>query len=65
MNRIPFLVAAHGEYKDTTLTLRDGELADVAPTLLHIIGLPQPKEMTGKSLIVTSLNRHQFFQLSS
>ena len=32
--------------------LRDGVLADVAPKLLEIMGLPQPKEMTGKSLLV-------------
>lgn len=30
----------------------DGMLADVAPTLLHVLGIPQPKDMTGKSLIV-------------
>lgn len=29
----------------------DGRLADVAPTILSIMELPQPKEMTGKSLI--------------
>jgi 2,3-bisphosphoglycerate-independent phosphoglycerate mutase len=29
-----------------------GELADVAPTILEIIGLPKPEAMTGKSLIV-------------
>ena len=29
----------------------DGILADVAPTLLHIMGIPQPAEMTGKDLI--------------
>ncbi len=28
-----------------------GRLADVAPTLLQIMGLPQPAEMNGKSLI--------------
>jgi 2,3-bisphosphoglycerate-independent phosphoglycerate mutase len=28
-----------------------GKLADVAPTLLHLLGLPKPVEMTGKSLI--------------
>ena len=33
-------------------TLRDGRLADLAPTLLHLMGLPQPPEMTGQSLIV-------------
>jgi 2,3-bisphosphoglycerate-independent phosphoglycerate mutase len=32
-------------------TLRDGRLADVAPTLLQLMGLPQPPEMTGESLI--------------
>ena len=32
-------------------TLRDGILADVAPTLLYLLGLPQPKEMTGRNLL--------------
>ncbi|WP_163848659.1 2,3-bisphosphoglycerate-independent phosphoglycerate mutase [Pseudooceanicola aestuarii] len=31
--------------------LRDGRLADLAPTLLALMGLPQPAEMTGESLI--------------
>ena len=31
--------------------VENGILADVAPTMLHIMGLPQPKEMTGKVLI--------------
>ena len=31
--------------------LRDGILADLAPTLLALMGLPQPPEMTGRSLI--------------
>jgi 2,3-bisphosphoglycerate-independent phosphoglycerate mutase len=30
----------------------DGILADVAPTILQIMGIPQPKDMTGKSLIL-------------
>jgi 2,3-bisphosphoglycerate-independent phosphoglycerate mutase len=30
----------------------DGRLADVAPTLLDVMGLPKPEEMTGESLIV-------------
>jgi 2,3-bisphosphoglycerate-independent phosphoglycerate mutase len=30
----------------------DGILADVSPTILHILGIPQPKDMTGRSLIV-------------
>ncbi|BDW86993.1 2,3-bisphosphoglycerate-independent phosphoglycerate mutase [Roseicyclus marinus] len=31
--------------------LRDGILADLAPTLLHLMGVPQPSEMTGRTLI--------------
>jgi 2,3-bisphosphoglycerate-independent phosphoglycerate mutase len=31
--------------------LEDGRLADVAPTLLALIGIPQPAPMTGHSLI--------------
>lgn len=31
--------------------LRNGRLADLAPTLLDLMGLPLPPEMTGRSLI--------------
>ncbi len=34
--------------------LTDGILADVAPTLLFLLGLPQPREMTGRSLLADS-----------
>lgn len=34
------------------VTLRDGRLADLAPTLLDLLHLPLPPEMTGQSLIV-------------
>ncbi|RMD50190.1 MAG: 2,3-bisphosphoglycerate-independent phosphoglycerate mutase, partial [Alphaproteobacteria bacterium] len=33
--------------------LRSGRLADLAPTVLELMGLPQPDEMTGRSLIET------------
>jgi 2,3-bisphosphoglycerate-independent phosphoglycerate mutase len=33
------------------VTIKDGILADVAPTLLSIMGLEIPSEMTGKVLI--------------
>jgi 2,3-bisphosphoglycerate-independent phosphoglycerate mutase len=33
-------------------TCRDGILADVAPTLLFLLGLPKPKEMMGRNLLV-------------
>jgi len=32
--------------------LKDGKLADLAPTMLEMLGIPQPKEMTGESLII-------------
>ncbi len=31
--------------------MHSGILADVAPTMLHLLGLPQPPEMTGHSLL--------------
>ena len=38
---------------DPKYRLREnGVLADIAPTLLALMGLPQPKEMTGKSLLI-------------
>lgn len=33
------------------VSLAEGRLADLAPTLLELMGLPQPEEMTGQSLI--------------
>jgi 2,3-bisphosphoglycerate-independent phosphoglycerate mutase len=45
-NPVPFIVTKQG------LALRDdGILADIAPTMLELLELPQPAEMTGKSLI--------------
>ncbi len=32
--------------------IRDGALCDVAPTMLELLGIPQPKEMGGRSLLV-------------
>jgi 2,3-bisphosphoglycerate-independent phosphoglycerate mutase len=32
----------------------DGRLADIAPTLLDMMGLPQPAAMTGRSLLQPS-----------
>lgn len=47
-----FLVNGTGQY----VGLRPrGILADVAPTVLDLLGVPQPEEMTGRSLIAASL----------
>ncbi|MEG2595697.1 MAG: 2,3-bisphosphoglycerate-independent phosphoglycerate mutase, partial [Ruthenibacterium sp.] len=46
-NPVPFLVAGLGD-----VALREGGvLADIAPTMLEILGLPKPKEMTGTPII--------------
>ena len=47
LNPVPCIYVT--ERKDATV--EPGKLADVAPTILSIMGLPQPKEMTGHSLI--------------
>ena len=44
-NPVPFLVTKAGA------SLEDGRLADISPTILHIMGLEQPAEMTGRCLL--------------
>ena len=45
-NPVPVVVMDGG-----TDAIQDGRLADVAPTLLDMMGLPQPREMTGHSIL--------------
>jgi len=47
-NPVPVLLAGVGDAR-----LHDGRLADIAPTLLQLMGIGQPAEMTGKSLLVS------------
>ncbi len=47
LNPVPFIYVTENK----NATVKDGVLADVAPSILHIMGLPQPEEMTGKDLI--------------
>lgn len=46
LNPVPILVVS-----DRVAHVDNGVLADVAPTVLALMGLPQPKEMTGRSLV--------------
>jgi 2,3-bisphosphoglycerate-independent phosphoglycerate mutase len=46
LNPVPIIILDDG-----VKTVHDGILADVAPTILHIMGIEPPKEMTGKVLI--------------
>ena len=46
-NKVPLILFGEGN-----VTLEEGKLADIAPTLLDMMGLEAPEEMTGKSLII-------------
>ena len=46
-NPVPFILVGKEDAK-----LKPGRLADLAPTMLDIMGLEKPKEMTGESIIV-------------
>ena len=46
LNPVPIVVVS-----DRVAKVEDGILADVAPTVLKLMGLPQPAEMTGKALV--------------
>ena len=47
LNPVPFIYVTD----NNSATVRNGRLADVAPSILHIMGLPQPADMTGENLI--------------
>lgn len=48
-NPVPFVLV---NYKEGVKLREGGKLADIAPTLLEIMGMEQPAEMTGESLLV-------------
>ena len=48
LNRVPLVLV--GGPPDVC-ALHDGRLADLAPTMLELLGLPKPEEMTGRSLL--------------
>jgi len=52
LNQVPLV---HIAAQPVTLD-RGGKLADIGPTLLDLMGLPIPKEMTGKSLVIRNPN---------
>ena len=47
LNPVPFIYVTN----NNSARVKSGRLADVAPSILHIMGLEQPKEMTGECLI--------------
>jgi 2,3-bisphosphoglycerate-independent phosphoglycerate mutase len=46
LNEVQFIVV-----DDDVKKVRDGRLADIAPTILKLMGIPQPAEMTGECLV--------------
>ncbi|MBQ0087992.1 MAG: 2,3-bisphosphoglycerate-independent phosphoglycerate mutase [Prevotellaceae bacterium] len=48
LNPVPFIYITENK----AAKVKNGILADVAPSILHIMGLEQPKEMTGENLII-------------
>ncbi|MCL6612487.1 MAG: 2,3-bisphosphoglycerate-independent phosphoglycerate mutase [Peptococcaceae bacterium] len=53
---VPFILAGE-QFK--TAVLRPGRLEDVAPTILDLLGIPKPPEMTGSSLILNENTEHR------
>ena len=47
LNPVPFIYVTN----DNNARVKDGRLADVAPSILHIMGLEKPQDMTGDNLI--------------
>jgi 2,3-bisphosphoglycerate-independent phosphoglycerate mutase len=54
MNKVPLLLI---NGPDRVTALRDGRLADIAPTVLDLMALPRPKAMTGHSLVKSAAAR--------
>ena len=52
LNPVPFIYVTD----NNSATVKDGRLADVAPSILHIMGLEQPADMTGENLISDNIN---------
>ena len=48
LNPVPFIIVSKDEIK---VTKEMGSLTDIAPTILKVLDLPKPEEMTGESLI--------------
>ena len=53
LNPVPFIYVTD----NNSATVRNGRLADVAPSILHIMGLEQPANMTGENLITDNTNK--------
>lgn len=50
LNLVPIIVASE-KLVGKQLSIREGRLCDIAPTVLKLLDIPQPEEMTGQSLL--------------
>jgi len=53
LNLVEVFAVGEGLVAGKTRMRPGGRLADIAPTVLELMGLPKPPEMTGRSLIMT------------
>lgn len=44
---VPFIYVG----REAVINKQDGKLSDIAPTMLYLLGLPKPEEMTGQTLV--------------
>ncbi len=52
LNPVPFILVNYKQDKQQNIKLRpNGILGDIAPTILHIMNIDKPEQMTGSSLI--------------
>jgi len=56
-NQVPFVII--DPIKEKYLHLQNGKLADIAPTILYALKIPQPSEMTGENLLKEGGERTQ------
>ena len=52
LNLVEVFAVGEGLAAGKTKMRIGGRLADIAPTVLHLMGLPKPAEMTGESLVI-------------
>lgn len=58
LNPVPLLLVAE-KFLKGQIKLANGNLSDIAPTILEIMKINHPSEMTGKSLVIKELDRNE------
>lgn len=58
INEVPFIIHSSTLSRDDMTIKEGGSLSDIAPTILTLMGLDIPKEMTGTSLVIERTKTH-------